>query len=160
MTMVPCGKSSAAGSRVLCLPGEKGGRGFGRLPDLILLDGGRGMGGCAAPFWRRWALRCPLFGMVKDDRHRTRAIAQGGRGNAIAPTGGPILWCPQSRMRSTGSPLATPAAAEKIRYFLYTHLHSRYRGGPRQSPSSQTFKRPLKWPPAAEPGGAGGCPQA
>ncbi len=52
-------KSSAAGSRSTVPARRKGGRGFGRLPDLILLDGGRATWRLCSPFWRRWALRCP-----------------------------------------------------------------------------------------------------
>jgi len=49
--------------------------GFGRLPDLILLDGGKGHVNAVAPIIAHYGLDIPLFGMVKDDKHRTRAIA-------------------------------------------------------------------------------------
>ncbi len=52
--------------------------GFGRLPDLILLDGGVGQVNAVKPVLARFGLSVPLFGMVKDNRHRTRAIAQNG----------------------------------------------------------------------------------
>ncbi len=48
--------------------------GFGRLPDLILLDGGKGQVGAVLPIVKASGLDIPVFGMVKDDRHRTRAI--------------------------------------------------------------------------------------
>ena len=48
--------------------------GFGRLPDLILLDGGKGQVGAVLPVVAASGLRIPVFGMVKDDHHRTRAI--------------------------------------------------------------------------------------
>ena len=48
--------------------------GFGRLPDLILLDGGKGQVSAALPVIEETGLGVPLFGMVKDDHHRTRAI--------------------------------------------------------------------------------------
>ncbi|QAT50153.1 excinuclease ABC subunit UvrC [Caproiciproducens sp. NJN-50] len=54
------------------------GEGFGRLPDLILLDGGKGQVSAVRPVLEEAGLRIPLFGMVKDDRHRTRAIAKDG----------------------------------------------------------------------------------
>ncbi len=58
---------------------EQGKRvGFGRLPDLILLDGGKGHVGVVASLLEGIDIDVPLFGMVKDDRHRTRAIAAGG----------------------------------------------------------------------------------
>ena len=50
------------------------GEGFGRLPDLILLDGGKGQVSAVKPVLEKFGLSVPLFGMVKDDRHRTRAM--------------------------------------------------------------------------------------
>lgn len=54
------------------------GEGFGRLPDLILLDGGRGQVNAVKPVLEKYGLDIPLFGMVKDSHHRTRAIACSG----------------------------------------------------------------------------------
>ncbi len=51
---------------------------FGVLPDLILLDGGSTHVGAIAPILEELGLRIPLFGMVKDQKHRTRAIATNG----------------------------------------------------------------------------------
>lgn len=51
------------------------GVGFGRLPDLILLDGGRGHVAAVKPLVRQMGFDIPVFGMAKDDRHRTRTIA-------------------------------------------------------------------------------------
>ncbi len=59
------------------------GSGFGRLPDLILLDGGKGHVGAVRPVLEAAGLDIPLFGMVKDDKHRTRAIAKDGGEIAI-----------------------------------------------------------------------------
>ncbi|MDR2648064.1 MAG: excinuclease ABC subunit UvrC [Oscillospiraceae bacterium] len=56
--------------------------GFSMLPDLILLDGGIGQIHAAQPVLRQFGLDIPLFGMVKDNRHRTRAIASGGEDGA------------------------------------------------------------------------------
>lgn len=56
--------------------------GFGNLPDLILLDGGVGQVHAVEPVLREFGLKIPLFGMVKDNRHRTRAIS--GDGGEIA----------------------------------------------------------------------------
>ena len=52
---------------------------FTRTPDLILLDGGKGHVHAIQPVLRELGLDIPLFGMVKDDKHRTRAIAAGGK---------------------------------------------------------------------------------
>lgn len=53
--------------------------GFGKKPDLILLDGGTGQVNAVKPVLDAFGLSdIPLFGMVKDNKHRTRAIATGG----------------------------------------------------------------------------------
>lgn len=57
--------------------------GFGKLPDLILLDGGKGHVAAVRPVLEAAGLSVPLFGMVKDDKHRTRAIAKDGGEIAI-----------------------------------------------------------------------------
>ena len=57
---------------------KSSGEGFGRLPDLILLDGGKGHVGAILPLLEEMGIHVPVFGMVKDDRHRTRAIAKDG----------------------------------------------------------------------------------
>ncbi len=63
------------------------GRGFGRLPDLILLDGGKGHVSSVKPLLDDLGFgSIPLFGMVKDDKHRTRAIAQDGGEISILST--------------------------------------------------------------------------
>ena len=59
------------------------GEGFGRLPDLILLDGGVGQVNAVLPLWQKYNLDIPVFGMVKDSKHRTRAIAANGGEIAI-----------------------------------------------------------------------------
>ena len=57
---------------------KESGEGFGRLPDLILLDGGQGQVNAVKPVIDAFGLDVPVFGMVKDNKHRTRAIATGG----------------------------------------------------------------------------------
>ena len=59
--------------------------GFGRLPDLILLDGGKGQVGAVLPVVEASGLPIPVFGMVKDDHHRTRAIVSDSGEIAIRP---------------------------------------------------------------------------
>lgn len=59
------------------------GEGFGRLPDLVLLDGGKGHVAVVQPVLRELGVAVPLFGLVKDDKHRTRAIALSGGEIAI-----------------------------------------------------------------------------
>ena len=58
---------------------EKGtNEGFATLPDLILLDGGKGQISAVEPVLKKHNINVPLFGMVKDSKHRTRAIAWDG----------------------------------------------------------------------------------
>ncbi len=59
------------------------GEGFGQLPDLILLDGGKGQVSAVRPVLERFGLDVALFGMVKDGKHKTRAITDEGREIAI-----------------------------------------------------------------------------
>ena len=57
--------------------------GFARLPDLILMDGGVGQVSAAQQVLDAFHLDIPLFGMVKDNSHRTRAITSSGGEIAI-----------------------------------------------------------------------------
>ncbi len=59
------------------------GVGFGRMPDLILLDGGKGQVNAVSQVMKRMGYSIPLFGMVKDNKHRTRAITDAGKEIAI-----------------------------------------------------------------------------
>lgn len=52
--------------------------GFSKLPDLILLDGGKGHVSSVEPVLREMGINVPVYGIVKDNRHRTRAIASSG----------------------------------------------------------------------------------
>ena len=61
-------------------------KGFGRLPDLILLDGGKGHVAAVAPILEELGFDIPLYGLVKNQRHRTRAIATNGGEIAITST--------------------------------------------------------------------------
>lgn len=51
---------------------------FGTLPDLILLDGGLPQVNAVKPIIEAFGFDIPVFGMVKDNKHRTRAIASTG----------------------------------------------------------------------------------
>ncbi len=63
---------------------HKGEEGFGTLPDLILLDGGEQHVAAVKPIIDAYGLDIPVFGMVKDQKHRTRAISALGEEVAIA----------------------------------------------------------------------------
>ena len=51
-----------------------GDEGFDQKPDLLLIDGGIAHANVALEVLRELGLQIPIFGMVKDDRHRTRAL--------------------------------------------------------------------------------------
>lgn len=59
---------------------------FSTLPDLILLDGAKGQISAVLPIMEKHGIDVPLFGMVKDSKHRTRAIATTGGDIAIKST--------------------------------------------------------------------------
>lgn len=60
------------------LDNEETDKGFKRIPDLIFLDGGKGQVNAVEPYLRQMGIDVPVFGIVKDSKHRTRAISTGG----------------------------------------------------------------------------------
>lgn len=54
--------------------GEGKTTGFTRLPDLILMDGGKTQVHAAEEVLLAFGMEIPVCGMVKDDRHRTRGL--------------------------------------------------------------------------------------
>lgn len=48
--------------------------GFEKMPDVLLIDGGIAHANTAVQALSELNLTIPVFGMVKDDRHRTRAL--------------------------------------------------------------------------------------
>ncbi len=66
---------------------RNGDEGFLPLPDLMLIDGGRGQTAVACAQIRARGLAIPAYGMVKDDRHRTRALmSEDGREIGLGAT--------------------------------------------------------------------------
>ena len=57
---------------------------LGESPDLILLDGGEAHVNTVRQVMDEVGIDIPLFGMVKDDYHKTRAITDGEREISIA----------------------------------------------------------------------------
>ena len=53
---------------------QTGDKGFEDAPDLLLIDGGIQHANVALDALKEMGLHFPVFGMVKDDRHRTRAL--------------------------------------------------------------------------------------
>ncbi|MDR1664124.1 MAG: excinuclease ABC subunit UvrC, partial [Clostridiales bacterium] len=52
---------------------------FSRLPELLMIDGGKGQVSAAEKALAALNMRVPVCGMVKDDRHRTRGLMYDGR---------------------------------------------------------------------------------
>ena len=61
---------------------KNGDVGYTDPPDLMLIDGGIAHAQIVTNVLEKYELRFPVFGMVKDDRHRTRAL--------VAPDGSEI----------------------------------------------------------------------
>ncbi|MBR5976464.1 MAG: excinuclease ABC subunit UvrC [Clostridia bacterium] len=59
---------------------------FPPLPDLILMDGGENQVNVALEVMQGFDLYIPVFGMVKDGKHKTRAITGNGREIQISAT--------------------------------------------------------------------------
>ena len=57
---------------------------LGERPDLILVDGGDAHVGVALEVLNKLSLEIPVFGMVKDDFHKTRALTDGKNEISIA----------------------------------------------------------------------------
>ena len=76
---------------------EAADEGFGKLPDLILLDGGKGQVAAVRAVFDRMDIHVPLFGLVKDDKHRTRAVT--GDGGEIALSSKRALFAFLSKMQ-------------------------------------------------------------
>ena len=73
---------------VHCKAGDKG---FDEKPDVLLIDGGIAHAGIAEEVLREQGLSIPVFGMVKDDRHRTRALVTAA-GQEIAIDSQPAVF--------------------------------------------------------------------
>ena len=54
--------------------GLQGDQSFGKMPDLLLIDGGKPQVSAAGQVLRAMKIDIPVAGMVKDDKHRTRGL--------------------------------------------------------------------------------------
>ena len=64
---------------------------FAPLPDVFLIDGGMTHAAVAEKVCAAFGLHIPIFGMVKDDRHRTRALITPG-GHEIGISANPAVF--------------------------------------------------------------------
>ncbi len=58
---------------------SQGDKGFEVAPDLMLVDGGKGQVKCAKEVLLKYGFSIPVFGMVKDDKHRLKDLTDGYR---------------------------------------------------------------------------------
>ncbi len=70
---------------------KAGDKGFDTAPDLLLIDGGVNHANVAVEVLRALNLSLPVFGMVKDDRHRTRSLVT-PQGHEIAIDSNPAVF--------------------------------------------------------------------
>ncbi len=119
---------------------NRGDEGFGELPNVILLDGGKGQVEAVKPLVDSFGYGIPVFGLVKDGHHRTRAItAEGGeiaiQGRRAAFTLASSIqeevhrfavgYHRQKRQRTIGSTLTgIPGVGEKRAALLLRHFGS------------------------------------
>lgn len=68
-----------------------GDKGFSEAPGLLLIDGGENHAKVALEVLETLHLNFPVFGMVKDDRHRTRALIT-AEGREIAIDANPSIF--------------------------------------------------------------------
>ncbi|NLJ58168.1 MAG: excinuclease ABC subunit UvrC [Tissierellia bacterium] len=52
---------------------------FNKMPDLILIDGGKGQTNIAEEVVKNFGLNIPVCGMIKDDKHTTRGLIFGNK---------------------------------------------------------------------------------
>ena len=64
---------------------------FCEVPDLLLIDGGSVHAAAARDTLRELGLELPVYGMVKDDKHRTRALTSPD-GAEIGISGNPAVF--------------------------------------------------------------------
>ncbi len=96
-----------------------------KLPDLFLLDGGKGHVSVVKELFERLGVDVPVFGMVKDEFHKTRTLTDGENEISIAKEQSVFMLVYKiqeevhrftvSRMRSAKSKKLTRSSLEDIR---------------------------------------------
>ena len=61
-------------------------KGFSRLPDLVFVDGGQTHVSAVVSVMAEFGLSVPVFGLVKNSRHKTRAISSLGGEIVLKPS--------------------------------------------------------------------------
>ena len=86
---------------------------FAPLPDLLLMDGGQLQAESACRVLERLGLTVPVLGMVKDDRHRTRALVT-AEGQELGIQQSPPLFALVGRVQ------------EEVHRFAITYHHEKH----------------------------------
>ena len=86
---------------------------FAPLPDLLLMDGGQLQAEAACHVLERLGLTVPVLGMVKDDRHRTRALVT-PEGRELGIQQSPPLFALVGRVQ------------EEVHRFAITYHHEKH----------------------------------
>lgn len=71
---------------------------FSPLPDVFFIDGGAMHAAVAERVTKEWNISVPVFGMVKDERHRTRALTT-AQGDEIDLHADPAIFALIGRMQ-------------------------------------------------------------
>ncbi len=77
---------------------QNGDTGFNQKPDVLLIDGGVVHAGIAEQVLQELQMTIPVFGMVKDDRHRTRALVTAA-GQEISIQSVPVIFALVGRIQ-------------------------------------------------------------
>ena len=86
---------------------------FAPLPDVFLIDGGMTHAAVAEKVCAAFGLHIPIFGMVKDDRHRTRALVT-PEGRELGIQQSPPLFALVGRVQ------------EEVHRFAITYHHEKH----------------------------------
>lgn len=54
-------------------------KGFNKMPDLLLIDGGKGQTNIVEAVIKNYGLNIPICGMIKDDKHTTKGLIYNGK---------------------------------------------------------------------------------
>ena len=77
---------------------KQGDESFAPVPDLLLIDGGAEHAAAALSVLEELGLSVPVFGMIKDDRHRTRALISAG-GSEVGIQANPAVFALVGRIQ-------------------------------------------------------------
>jgi len=54
-------------------------KGFNKMPDILLIDGGKGQTNIVEAVIKNYGLNIPVCGMIKDDKHTTKGLIYNGK---------------------------------------------------------------------------------